>query len=107
MIKVQVPKLSTEDVERVRRSMESITAALRAMAPIVTTLALQIAQQGAILGRTFRQQVEYEARKREAQAAGYPCEGAEYGVCPGPKHTVDCPSYVPSGAEVEDPRGRD
>lgn len=69
MIKVQVPKLSTEDVERVRRSMESITAALRTMAPIVATLVIQMGQQASILGRTFRQQVEYEARKREEEAA--------------------------------------
>lgn len=24
---------------------------------------------------------------------GYPCEGAEYGVCGGPPHVEDCPSY--------------
>lgn len=65
MIKVQVPQFREEDVERVRQSMEAVTAAMRVMAPILATALLQIGQQVAVLGRTFNQQVEYERKKRE------------------------------------------
>lgn len=65
MIKVQVPELKAEDVEKVRLAMESISAATRTMAPIVATLMLQFSRQAQIVARTFRQQVEHENRRRE------------------------------------------
>jgi hypothetical protein len=65
VIKVQVPELKAEDVERVRQSMEAIGAAVRTMAPLIATMLLQVGQQAAIVTRTFRDQVAYEARKRE------------------------------------------
>lgn len=71
MIKVQVPELKAEDVERVRLAMESITAAMRTMAPIVGTLLIPFSQQVAIVTKTFRDQVAAEEKRREeARRAG-------------------------------------
>lgn len=70
MIKVQVPELKPEDVERVRESLEAIAAAVRAMAPVVATLLIQFGQQAQIAAKTFRKQIEHENRIREEARRG-------------------------------------
>lgn len=70
MIKVQVPELRAEDVERVRRSMAALVATVRTMAPIWATLALQMAQTAHVAARTTRTALADEMRRREEASRG-------------------------------------
>lgn len=70
MIKVTVPTIKPEDVERVQASMAALTSTMRAYAPLFATVLVQMGQQVAVATRAFRTSLEAEVRRQEEARRG-------------------------------------
>lgn len=66
MIKVEVPKIRQEDVDRMDDSIRAIVRTIQGFTPIFATLLAQTGTQMVILARSMRTALETEMREREA-----------------------------------------
>ncbi len=67
MIKVQVPRISPQDVRRMEAAMEGAAQTAKAIAPIFLVALAQVGQQAVLLARTLRETFERETREAEVR----------------------------------------